>query len=94
MEAEISEPTEGGDRTWVVRLHLFPNQRVAEAIIYGVTVADDVILHLAPMSQVDMVHCYFPFGGAGSHPAANAGYVAEVKLPSAAHAHIISLTIA
>jgi hypothetical protein len=77
----------------VVRLHLLPNQRVAGAVMDGVALVDEAILHLAPLSHADTVHHYFPFGGSGTPPAAMAGHVAELKLPSAAHARFLSLTI-
>ena len=90
---EISEATDGCKRAWVVRLHLLPNQRVAGAVMDGVALVDEAILHLAPLSHADTVHHYFPFGGSGTPPAAMAGHVAELKLPSAAHARFLSLTI-
>ena len=90
---EISEATDGSERAWVVRLHLRPNQRVAEAVMDGVALVDDAIVHLAPLSATDTVHHYFPFGGAGSHPPVNAGHVVELKLPSAVHTRSLSLKI-
>lgn len=90
---EISAATDGSERAWIVRLHLRPNQIVAEAVMDGAALVDEAIVHLAPLSQADTAHHYFPFGGAGSHPPANAGHVAELKLPSAAHARTLSVTI-
>ena len=90
---EMSEATDGSKRAWVVRLHLRPNQRVTEAVMDGAALVDDAIVHLAPLSQADTTHHHFPFGGAGSHPPVNAGHVAEVKLPSAAHTRTLSVTI-
>ena len=91
---EITEASDGCVRAWVVRLHLLPNQRVTEAVLDGVALVDEMILHLAPLSQVDTAYHYFPFGGAGSRPPAEAGHVAELRLPSAAHARSLWLTIA
>ena len=89
---EIAAATDGAERAWVLRVHLRPSQFVTEAVMDGATLADDAVVHLAPLSEADTAH-YFPFGGSGSHPPVNAGHVAELKLPSAAHARSLSLTI-
>ena len=90
---EISEATDGSARAWVVRLHLLPNQIVTEAVLDGAAMAEAEILHLPPLSEEETAHHYFPFGGAGARPPADAGHVAELRLPSAARARSLSLTI-
>ena len=90
---EISKATNGCARAWVVRLHLYPDQRAIDAIVDGAALAEDDVVHLAPLSESDTVHHYFPYGGAGSHPPFNSGHVAEIKLPSAAQRRTLRVTI-
>ena len=90
---ELLMATDGSARAWVVRLHLLPNQIVTEAVLDGAAMAEAEILHLPPLSEEETAHHYFPFGGAGARPPADAGHVAELRLPSAARARSLSLTI-
>ena len=93
---EITESSDGAERAWVVRLHLRPNQRVTTAVMDGAELAVDetTVTHLAPLSASETALHHFPFGGAGAHPPVNAGHVAELRLPSAAHARSLEVTIA
>eukprot|EP01050_Picozoa_sp_SAG11_P010128 SAG11_NODE_998_length_6237_cov_22.378299_4_plen_957_part_00 len=91
---EISEATDNSERAWVIRLHLQPKQRVVEAVIDGINLIATAIVHLAPLSEAETTYGYFPFGGVGSQPPVKAGHIAEFTLVPAAHARLLSLTIA
>ena len=90
---DISESEDGAERAWVVRLHLLPNQRATMATIDEEEMAAESLVHLAPLSAEQTSTAHFPFGGAGAHPPQHAGHVAELRLPSAAHARTLSVTI-
>jgi hypothetical protein len=79
-------------QAWVVRLHLFPGQRVEMVTVDGevLTKASDggggdggvgTFWHIAPVDKGS--YGFFPLGGAGTAPAENAGYVAEFEVPAA-----------
>ena len=64
-------------RTWVVRVHLRPGQRLSTARPeHGPGVQMSSVQHLLP----DCTRAHFPFGGLGSLPACHAGPIAEMKV--------------
>jgi len=77
VKFDISESEDGESRGWLVRLHLRLGQSCVSANVDG---TDLEIIHLDPV-QSDPI--FFPFGGAGTTPAPNAGKIAEIKVPSA-----------
>ena len=85
-------------QAWVVRLHLFPGQRVTSVAVDGKQLAEEkldennngiggkgsVFWHSAPVAEGEAAAAsYFPLGGAGTAPAAHAGAVAEFRIPAA-----------
>ena len=92
---EIPEATDGAERAWVVRLHLEPGQRAKTVKLDGSELSvGDAVVHLAPLSLAETTRAHFPFGGTGSRPPVNAGYIAELRLTSGAHARTLSVSIA
>ena len=89
----ISASTDGAERAWVVRLHLRPGQRVTSAELDGARVPQEAATHLEPLSEQDAAS-HFPFGGEGARPPGNAGAIAELRLPSAAHPRELRLRVA
>lgn len=93
---EISASSDGAARSWVVRLHLLPNQRLTATSLDGEeqpAQEGSWLVHLAPLSAEDTARQHFPYGGAGARPPVNAGHIAELRLPSAAQARTLSVTV-
>ena len=88
----ISTAADGSARSWMLRLHLKPGQRVVSATVDDVALALSAVAHIAPVKSVDTP--FFPFGGVGTAPAANAGHIAEITLASGAHARSVEVVIA
>ena len=90
----ISASTDGAERAWVVRLHLRPGQRVTSAELDGAKVPEEAATHLEPLSEQETAASHFPFGGQFARPPTNAGAVAELRLPPAAHPRELRLRVA
>lgn len=61
----------------------------AQAMVDGVESTASVA-HIAPVAPEAE---YFPFGGAGTAPAARAGHVAEIAMATASHARAVVLSV-
>jgi len=85
LHFNISASTDGISRGWVVRLHLLPGQVCTHASLSGQFV--NSVVHFKPAEGV------FPFGGTGTHPASQAGPVAELHVPSAPNSRELSFVI-
>ena len=75
MHFEISASSDGAARSWVVRLHLLPNQRLTATSLDGEeqpAQEGSWLVHLAPLSAEDTARQHFPYGGAGARPPVNA----------------------
>jgi len=82
-------------RSWVLRVHLLPDQHIASATLDG-EVATAKLVHLEPRKSDDDgdgADGFFPFGGAGSAPASKAGPIVELHVLAAvsAEAHMIEM---
>lgn len=86
----ISKASDGKARAWTIRLNLKPNQRAFHVKVDGEDTSVNHIEHIA-WDDGRPVWGYFPFGGAGSNPAAKAGYVAEIKVKSASTFRVITI---
>eukprot|EP00038_Savillea_parva_P031202 m.83735 g.83735 ORF g.83735 m.83735 type:complete len:895 (+) comp9559_c0_seq1:81-2765(+) len=85
---DITASGNGQPRSWALRLHVRPGQRVVSARLAGRVVP---VKHLtAPALGVQP---HFPFGGVGANPAPFAGPIAEMILESSAHARSLQLEI-
>lgn len=74
-------------RSWVVRLHLRPGERVTSASIDGVKILSTVAqLHLEPNADEAS---YFPLLGAGNSPPKGSGAVAELHVQASAKARTV-----
>merc|ERR1711957_497564 len=73
------------ERAWTLRAHLLPGQRVSMALLNGVVV--ESINHL----KADGSH--FPLRGAGAPAAAQAGAVAEIRVPTGLDASLVEFKI-
>jgi len=87
VKFDISASEDGETRGWLVRLHLRPGQSCLSAELDGTDLLD--IVHLDPVFHSD----FYPFGGAGTPPAPNAGRIAEIKIPSANHKRQLQVSI-
>jgi len=84
---EISASENGESRAWLVRLHLRPGQECVSAI------ADETDLEVNHLSPVSNLTAFFPFGGRGTAPAANAGKIAEILVPSHSKARLVHFKV-
>lgn len=71
----ISKSEDGQSRGWIVRLHLLPGQTCEYATEDNTELS---INHLPPVAPNTL---FFPFAGAGTRPASNAGHIAEITIP-------------
>jgi len=85
----ISEAEDEVSRGWIVRLHLLPGQHCT-----GAVADNSVVLDVAHLEPVPHSEGFFPFGGAGTRPAARAGRVVEAVVEQAAHERTVQFKIA
>ena len=83
VSLEVAAAEDGAARGWVLRLHLRPGQRVACAHVDDTEVE---VAHIAPTDNDAGATRFFPFGGKDAAPAPAAGHIAQIVLPSSAHA--------
>jgi hypothetical protein len=81
-------------RGWVLRVHLRPGQAAVAASIDGVALRAAALgaAHIAPLAAAD-AWSHFPFRGAGAAPPHKAGPVLELRVPAAAHARAVEITV-
>lgn len=85
-------------RSWLVRLHLRPGERLVlsdDALFAMGGVSGGSVRHLEPPPRAGCKerHDYFPFSGAGTAPACEAGAIAEFRLASSTTARQIEATL-
>ena len=79
-------------RSWIVRLHLLPGQRlVLDDNGKGTHTTTPTVRHMLPAQNCAVSH--FPFSGPGTTPACRAGPVAEFRLPASAQERLVEGTI-
>ena len=87
----MTAPESGLPRSWHVRIHLRVGQRVASAMLHSSTTDSTVALDVEHLTMPSVPH--FPFGGAGSGPAPQAGPIAEMVIESTADPRRLELVI-
>eukprot|EP00927_Polykrikos_kofoidii_P047963 TRINITY_DN42226_c0_g1_i1.p1 TRINITY_DN42226_c0_g1~~TRINITY_DN42226_c0_g1_i1.p1 ORF type:complete len:936 (-),score=72.86 TRINITY_DN42226_c0_g1_i1:113-2854(-) len=71
------------NRSWVVRLHLRPEERLTSASVDGTELSSVAHLHLEPTADKAT---YFPLFGVGTRLPQGAGAVAELNVAAGSHA--------
>jgi hypothetical protein len=90
LHFDISAAEDSAARAWILRVHLAPGQRVAEALLDDVRAG--AVEHLSPTAAADS-DAYAPFMGKGTRPPPLAGPIAEIKLPSASSPRTLLLSL-
>ena len=90
LRFDISAAEDSAARAWVLRVHLAPGQKVAEAVLDDVPAG--AMTHLSPTVEADS-DTYVPFMGKGTRPPPLAGAIAEIKLPSASTPRTLRLSL-